>query len=336
MGRRNDALHYSKVFGGFGRGTSDSLRQENPVSMFRNVHQAGGLARLLVIFVVVAMTGVGCTPSVSRQGDYVSTIPPLKMLLDPLVKGRKEVVSLLPPGASPHTFTPSPADAIALETASAIFYVDSQLDGWVLSAGGKKAISVLDILPAPFQVAYPDSIGHEHDVVPHGEMNPHFWADPQAVAALVPGLLDKLIELDPEGRAHYEANGREFLELLAQLNDMMSEQMAGLSDVPIVAFHPSWSYFCARYGLNVVAHVEPIPGKELSPRTILTIREQLAGSERVLVLSEVQLPRKSADALAEALGATVEEIDPLGGSGPLVTYEGLITYNAQRLKAALE
>ncbi len=304
--------------------------------MFQYLHQAGRVVRSLVLVAAVAASSLGCQPTESPKGDFVATIPPLKMILDPLISGRKTVTSLLPPGASPHTFTLSPSDAIALESSEAIFYIDTELDGWVVGVGGEKACAVLDLVPDTFRMAYPELLGHGHDSVPHGDTNPHFWTDPQAVAALVPGLLQKLIALDPEGRDHYEANATAFLAQLAKLDQTMREQMEGLSDVPIVAFHPSWSYFCARYGLDVVAYVEPIPGKEMSPQTIVAIRNQLAGAERVLVLSEVQLPRKSADALAEALGATVEEIDPLGGRAPLAVYEDLILHNAQKLKAALQ
>lgn len=290
----------------------------------------------MTLGVTLAAAALGCAPQMPPQGDIVATIPPLKMILDPLVAGRKQVHSLLPPGASPHTFTLSPSDAVALESAEAVFYVDPQLDGWVISIGGNKDHPVLDLVPEAFRRAYPELIGHEHKGVPHGDINPHFWADPQTVAALVPHLVEQLIALDPEGKAQYEAQGEGFVAALTRLDRELTEQMAGLSEIPIVAFHPSWSYFCARYGLNVVAYVEPIPGKELSPKTILTIRKQLAGATRVLVLSEVQLPRKSADALAEALGATVEEIDPLGGRAPIDNLEALIKGNADRLKAALQ
>jgi ABC-type Zn uptake system ZnuABC Zn-binding protein ZnuA len=50
----------------------------------------------------------------------------------------------------------------------------------------------------------------------------------------------------------------------------------------------------------------------------------------------VQLPAKSAEVLAETLGAKIAVIDPLGGQGDRTTYADLLRYNAVRVRDALQ
>jgi ABC-type Zn uptake system ZnuABC Zn-binding protein ZnuA len=103
-----------------------------------------------------------------------------------------------------------------------------------------------------------------------------------------------------------------------------------------VAFHPSWCYFFERYGIKVGAYVEPFPGKEPTPQTIQQLKQDLKGAKRCIVLSEIQLPAKSAEVLAETLEARIAVIDPLGGQGDRTTYAGLLRYNALRVREALQ
>ena len=104
----------------------------------------------------------------------------------------------------------------------------------------------------------------------------------------------------------------------------------------LVAFHPSWCYFFERYGIHVDAYVEPFPGKEPTPQTIQQLERDLSGASRRIILSEIQLPAKSAEVLAETLGAKVAVIDPLGGQGERTSYAKLLRYNAARVYEALQ
>ncbi len=296
---------------------------------------SGPLAALLLLCSCMA---VGCQQQKVPEADYMVTLPPLKLILEPLLQDRKTVASLLPPGVSPHTYALRPSSARALANAKAVFHVDATLDGWAAAMGGGLVYSLLDYIPVGLQLPY--DTDHSHSEDGHGvatagqDINPHFWSDPQVVAALVPKIVEILIELDPDGRSVYEANREKFLDELGRLDQELATTMATVSPPEVVAFHPSWSYFFKRYGIRVAAYVEPIPGKELTPQAILALRKQLADADRVVILSEVQLSRKSADALAEALSATVCTMDPLGGDALLNTYTKLIQFNATRLRDA--
>lgn len=292
-------------------------------------HRSGVVGAALLLGVCLALFS-GCHGRAGAQADYVVTLSPLKMILEPLTAGRKSVACLVPPGASPHTFTLRPSDVERLSSARTVFYFDQSLDGWAaqLAPGSSHALMAM----VPPSMLLPFDFDHDHgDGSTSSEYNPHIWSDPELVSAVVPELVKILIANDPEGRAVYEANAAAFLDELELLDQSLKASMATRPPMTLVAFHPSWSYFFQRYGVSVAAYVEPVPGKELTPQTILELRNELRDRQPVVILSEVQLPRRSADALAEALGAHVVEIDPLGGRPPLDSYAKLLRANAERL-----
>ena len=296
-------------------------------------------AALFLLLGVCTMPLSGCQREVLPVADYVVTLPPLKMILEPLVEGRKTVACLLPPGISPHTYSLGPAGARQLNGADTVFYVDEALDGWAAHLGTRPACSLLALVPEEHRLPYASGVALEDENGGGVPMllgtNPHFWSDPQVVAAMVPALVDFLTARDPEGKSQYEANATVFLKALKKLDADLAESMATIPPVSLVAFHPSWAYFFKRYGLTVAAYVEPVPGKELTPRSLAELHEKLASAGRVVVLSEPQLPRKSADALAEMLSAPVVVVDPLGGKPPLLHYADLLRVNAEHLREAL-
>src|SRR5690606_13696753 len=110
----------------------------------------------------------------------------------------------------------------------------------------------------------------------------------------------------------YAANAEVFVAELDALDREFKVMTTPVDDYALVAFHPSWTYFCDRYGIAIAAYVEPFPGKEPTPQTIQALVRDLASAQRRVVLSEVQLPAKSAEVLAESLPGRVALIDPLG------------------------
>jgi zinc transport system substrate-binding protein len=280
---------------------------------------------------------VGCAPSPLAEADFVTTIPPLQLILQELTGDVATVACILPPGASPHTYELRPSTARLLESAKAVFYVDDSIDGWAARLAPGRIHSFFSMVPEAMRR---ESHGeHNHGDEAAGSAthpkNAHFWSDPVVVKAIIPGLVAILTELDPENGAAYEARASTFMGTLDALDQEFRSAPALREGYGFVAFHPSWCYFFERYGIEVGAYVEPFPGKEPTPQTIQQLEKELSGAGRRVVLSELQLPAKSAEVLAETLDAKIAVIDPLGGQGERRSYAGLLRYNATQVYEAL-
>ncbi len=292
-----------------------------------------------VTIVVLASLVAACQPREAAPREYVATIAPLAQIVSEVAGDRVTVRTLLQPGTSPHTYEPRPSDIRATERALAVFFVDESLDAWAARLPGATKVSALTLVPESFRLSFEaedessEDHGHEHE---HGQYDPHFWGDPLAVKAMLPALVERLSELDPEGSTAYAQSAERFAAELEQLDRDMDAQMAPLAGAPVVQFHPSWNYFLRRYGLKPGALIEPSPGKEATAQHIAEVAETIKRDGIKAVFTEPQLARRPAEVVAEAGGVPVFELDPLGGVSGRMTYEELIRSNAKTLLEALQ
>jgi zinc transport system substrate-binding protein len=285
------------------------------------------------IYALVLLMGslAGCAAPPSVGTNYIATIPPAGAILNELVRGRAEVSVLVPPGASPHSYSLRPSDARQAASALAVFFVDSHLDGWAASLGARTQISLFGLVPPEFRRG---GDRHSEGGVDE-EFNPHFWADPLAVRAIIPHLVERLSALDPEGSTIYEQNGQAFEEALTRLDEEIRSALRDAVPSSVVVFHPSWDYYLERYGISVAATIEPVPGHEPTPRRIQQIAEAIHSDEVRAVLTESQLPDRPAEVVAENSDVKIVEIDPIGGVDGRISYEELLRYNTRVLQEAL-
>jgi zinc transport system substrate-binding protein len=267
----------------------------------------------------------------------VATIPPVAFILQELASPRAEVVTLLHAGTSPHTYEVSPADARAVESALALFYVDDTLDGWAARLPARVKKRLFELVPAEarldFEGAEGAHDGHEHT---EGDFDPHFWSDPSIVKAILPQLAGQLAALDPEGAETYHANAARFAGELDEIDRRTRETLEPIKGQAVVTFHPSWNYFLHRYGIRNVGVLEPSPGKEASPKEIMALVESIHASGAKAVFSEPQLPSRPAEVLAETAGIELGLLDPNGGVPGRASYRELIEFNTQALKEMLQ
>jgi len=120
--------------------------------------------------------------------------------------------------------------------------------------------------------------------------------------------------LDPEEGPLYRQRGEDVKHSLHELHQEIARQSAGWTKRKIVTFHASMNYFAERYGLEVVAVVEPVPGQEPTARHLAEVLEILKKTQAAL-FSEPQLDPRPARVLASEAGVPLYEIDPQG-AGP--------------------
>ena len=153
---------------------------------------------------------------------------------------------------------------------------------------------------------------------------------------MLPALADRLAAIDPDGQTQYRENATRFAAQLDDLNKQVEEIVAPIRGASVVSFHPSVCYFLKRYGLVYAGSIESFPGKEPTPRYLERVIKALQKSGAKAVFTEPTLPKRPAEAVAEAAGIAVGELDVEGGKEGRQTYGELILYNARQLNVALK
>ena len=281
--------------------------------------------------------------SVSQAQTIVVSLYPYVDLLQSVAGEEAQVEALLPAGASPHTFDPSPRDVAKLAEADLVV-VNGILDEWMLDlldASGSE-VAVLNIMESLDDVEIID----EHTTDEHatdeqatdghgGGLNPHVWLDPVLMMEAAPLFAEKLGELEPDNAQTYTANAETLVNELNALNTELSELLEPVSGAAFVPFHDAWPYFAKRFELNLVVEIEPAPGREPSPAYIAEALELIKESGAKAVFSEVQLPARPAEVVAENANVALHFLDPIGGAEETRTYADLLRFNASVIADAL-
>lgn len=249
-------------------------------------------------------------------------------LMRQLAGERAEFIRLLPIGASPHTFDPTPQDVVRVADADLVVF-NGGLDTWLLdlvAASGTDA-PVLELM---------SELEPTHLIGEGDDANPHVWLNPQLMADAVPIFVAALSRADPEGATLYKGQGDALAQELAALDRRLLKMLEPVRGQAFVPFHNAWPYFTRRYGLEQVAVIEPAPGREPSPAYLADALGLIRTSRTKALFSEVQLPQRPAEVLAEEAGLPLYVLDPEGGgTSDAETYQAFMEKNARIIAQAL-
>ncbi len=266
------------------------------------------------------------------QPNIVVSMHPHYDLVRQIAGDRAEVTRLLPIGASPHTFDPTPQDVVRVSDANLVI-LNGGLDTWLLDlveASGTDAPIIELVTKLEFERIGGDEAEGE------SSFNPHIWLDPVIMADVVPIFVTAMSEIDPQGAVTYRANGHALVKELRALDQELSATLAPAKGAAFVPFHNAWPYFTRRYGLDQVAVIEPAPGREPSPSYIAEALVLIRDSGAKAIFSEVQLPQRPAEVVAAEAGLPLYMLDPEGGgTSDAETYADFMLKNAQTIAEAL-
>jgi len=254
--------------------------------------------------------------------QVVVSIPPQQYFVEQLGGDLVQVVSLLPAGASPHTFEPKPHQMKILSQADLYVRIHVEFEDawWDKFLSAKPDMYVVDSTAGvEFLAADPTHHHEENGAAEHpagdetehaaSGRDPHIWLSPKRVQMQAETICAGLIAIDPANQETYLANKARFVQELTQLDQTIQAQLAGLRSRAFMVFHPSWAYFAADYNLTQLA-IE-FEGKEPSAAEMIAIIKQAQAAQIRVIFSQPQSSRRTAEMIASQLDARVATLDPL-------------------------
>jgi zinc transport system substrate-binding protein len=279
--------------------------------------------KLILIFFLL-------TSSLTAQIKIATTLHPFKEIIQKVVGDRGEVIAILRPSFSPHTYEVSPSEVNEVESADALFYGSDNLDGWIKKLANNRKIELIKLIP---NAALHNVTTIEGEVV---GTDPHFWSDPLLVKILLEEIAKELCKVDAEGCNVYENNAELFSNELDRLYEKIKSKLPGLIKKNVMLSHPFFAYFLNRFDFNITGLIEPIAGKEPTAKDLKKIID-IAIQEKVgAIFIHSQLPEKASQIVSESTGIKVYTLDPIGGVKGRITYEDLLLYNTEIIIKALK
>ena len=303
-------------------GALDALPVLSPVAL-----GAGGKLRIVATTNIVA--------DVVRQvgGDHI------------------ELTALLPIGVDPHSYSPTPDDLRALNSAQAIVInglnLEESMAPVLENLDSPIPVMALSTGVPPLVLAEETHEEHEeeddHEAHDHEGADPHTWMNPLNVVIWAENAKHLLSELDPAHATDYAAAAAAYETALQQLDQEVRAAVAGLPEGQrkLVTDHDNLGHFAAAYGFQVVGSVIPSLSTmaAASAQELAALQEQIAAEGVTAIFVGTTVNPDVATQIAADTGVRVVPIytDSLSdASGPAATYLEMMRFNAAAIVAGLK
>lgn len=258
------------------------------------------LFRLISVVVLMAVLAACAAPNPTPQSSarklrVVATTTIVGDVVANVAGDAVELSVLLPVGADPHSFSPTPQDVAKVSQADLVFANGAGLEEFLnalLESGGAKDKTFA--VSEGIQLLGGHSHAHEHekegDHAHEGEQaeehthegehadehthegeqtgehahehsggDPHVWFDPNLVIIWVQNVAKALSEKDPQNADLYQKNAAAYTAQLQELDKWIRTQVESIppENRKIVSDHLSFAYFADRYGFTQVGAVLP-------------------------------------------------------------------------------
>ena len=270
-----------------------------------------------IFFAILAayLLGFSAAAFASPLQIFVS-IPPQKWLADQVGGKLVSTHVLVDRGQEPHNFEPTPRQVAALFRSQLYFTVDMEFEREISRKINQSSTSV-QIIDVARPIQKIPITGQKHregssspaEESQHNGLDPHVWLAPANLKIMATEMASAMAAVDPANKSVYELNIETVVILLDRLDKEIQHMLAPSAGSTFYVFHPAFGYFAHAYNLNQEA-VE-IEGKSPSPRQLYSLIKRAKVEEVKVVFVQPQFDRKSAQAVAHAIGGEVVPLDPL-------------------------
>jgi ABC-type Zn uptake system ZnuABC Zn-binding protein ZnuA len=265
-----------------------------------------------------------------------------------------EMTALIPLGADPHTYEPSPQDYKTMENAHVVFINGIGLEEAMSSTLEQVAqrVPVVSLSENAALLTFasrednePDADSEhdgEDDSHEHEAMDPHVWFDPWNVMVWTSNAAEAMSTLHPEQAVLFQANADAYRSELQALDRWIQDVVEELPEDRrrLVTDHFAFQYFAHRYGFEIVGAVIPAYSTSAQPsaKEIAALVDAIRTLEVRAVFVGIGVNQRLAAQAAEDTGTALIPLytgSLSSADGPAGTYLDLMRYDVGEIDQAL-
>lgn len=297
------------------------------------------IKRFVYLFSLLAL------PLVHAKLNAVATLPDFGSIAEAIGGDKVKVTTIARGTEDAHFVDARPSFVRVLNQAQVLIEGGAELEvGWlpplVNSARNSKIlgespghlvlgryVQLMDVPKTPVD----RSMG---DIHPLG--NPHYWLDPENGKVMAEKIAETFAALDPKNAQEYQAKLKEFEQRLAAKLPEWEKKLAPFKGTKVITYHKSFEYFARRFGLDIFGQLEPKPGIEPTAVHINELIQSAKTQGVKLVMIEPFRPRRSAQTVAENIGAKLVIVpEKVNGVEQAKDYFSLFDYLVNTIAEAL-
>ncbi len=294
-----------------------------------------------LLLLIILIFSIDLSASDTHQKiNIVTTVAPITNIVQNVGGSNVNVIGIVPNGTDSHTFEPVPTDAKLLANADIIIVngLDLEIPTLKLATKVKKpdvpivrlGNNTLQKKDWRYDFSFPRELGHP---------NPHLWTNIALAMRYAEIIRDNLIALDSLHAEAYEANTVTYIGKLKQLDSAIFDcvESIPMKNRKLVTYHDSFAYFAPRYGMEVVAAIQPSSFYEPGPREVIRVIEQIKKEKIPAIFGSEVFPSKVMEQIARETGAKF--IDQLSDDElpdfPKKSFIGMMAKNMTTMTEAL-
>jgi zinc transport system substrate-binding protein len=261
---------------------------------------------IALVAILFATSCNGAKDNDPRPTIYVS-IAPLKPLIEGITGDDFRIEVLVPAGASPETFEPTPKQVIALNSSRFIFGTGLLDFERALLGRIENREQIVNLDKGISPIAGTCSHTHHSSHCHHG-IDPHVWCSPKQLMTMAENAYEAIATAMPDSVKYETAYTALCNELLA-LDEEVTEMCRLSPHSYFIIYHPALTYLARDYGLEQISIEHE--GKEPSVKRLAGIITGARNVQTKRIFYQSTYPRSTVEVIAEDIGAEPVEIDPL-------------------------
>ena len=258
--------------------------------------------RILLLLLICPLLLASCGRRRTEEKPTLTvSIEPLRYVVEAVAGDRYEVRTLMPKGASPETYEPTPRQMVELGHGKLLF---------VCGTLGFEQTRLRQMAEATPGV---ETVALSRDAEPlagaQGGDDPHIWMSPRNLAAMAAAACDALCRADSANAGEYRTRLAAFSRRMEHADSTLSARVKPLRHRTFLIYHPALGHFARQYGLRQIAVEQD--GREPSAARMRQIETECRAADVKRVFVSEEHAGRAARRLAQSLGARLVEINPL-------------------------
>jgi zinc transport system substrate-binding protein len=314
------------------------------------------IALILVLLCSFGSWGCNVSKGFADEGrmKIFTSFYPMYFLTQQIAGDKADVILMVPSGAEPHDWEPTPRLAAELQQASMLVYNGAGMETWIekiVNSIDTDRIRIVEASEGIKLSKHTEDEHQEHEQQEHGqheheehnhagEYDPHVWVSPLRAKQQAENIFKALAEVDPANRDYYEKNHKELQLRLDKLDSDIREASKEFKSNVIVVSHAAFGYFAQDYGLKQIAIRGVNPGDEPSPSQMGKLADICREYGVKYIFFEKLTSPKLSETLAKEIGAGTLVLNDAAGIGQEdieagKDYISVMYENIENLKKAL-
>jgi len=216
-----------------------------------------------------------------------------------------KVETMIPPGASPENYSPSPQAMEQVSKAKIYFAMGVPAETSGILPRLQELNTSMKVVNLAGKV---DQVYPAREIAP-GQKDPHRWMSPKRAREMVKIIALELSAVDKDHAETYQKNAEAYQKQLQDLDQDIRSSLASVQGKSFIVYHPAMGYFADDYGLKMIAL--ETEGKEATVHDFQAVIDQAKKDNIKVVFYQAEMDSKQARTLAQELGGQAELIAPL-------------------------